>query len=124
MADLQLYTTAYNTIDNVLLTETSEIEINKNPNLNIIATLAKGFAGADMGAAQCEITIRNFIPAADFEFMPDGYLRTGRAVEYGCVMAGRQMQSKMFISNATYSKGVGNPAVQSLSLIGPLTDWE
>lgn len=124
MATSQLYSNAYVTFDSAVLAEAASIRINKNPNLNVIATLAKGFAGVNLGAGMCEITIETAVPSADFEVNPDPFMTTGKLVEIGVVMAGRQMQAKMFISGADYSAGVNQPVNLSISLIGPLAEWE
>lgn len=124
MATSQLYSNAYVTFDSAVLAEAASIRINKNPNLNIIATLAKGFSGVNLGAGMCEITIETAVPSADFEVNPDPFMTTGKQVEIGVVMAGRQMQAKMFISGADYSAAVNQPTNLSISLIGPLAEWE
>lgn len=119
-----LYSTAYVTFDSAVLSEAATIRINKNPQINPVSTLAKGFSGINLGAAMCEITIDTMIPSADFEFNPDPFMTVGRQVKVGVVMANRQMQAKMFITEADYSAGVNQAATLSIKLIGPLAQWE
>lgn len=124
MAQSILYTNTYTTLDSAVLSEVTTVKINKNPNLNVVSTLARGFSGVNLGAAVCEITLESAIPSADFEFNPDAFMTIGRLVTVGVVMANRQMQTKMFISEADYSAGVNQAASLSIKLIGPLAPWE
>ena len=119
-----LYTNAYTTLDSAVLSEVTEVGINKNPNLNVVSTLAKGFGGVNLGAAVCEITLSSAIPSADFEFNPDPYMVIGKLVTVGVVMANRQMATKMFITEADYKAGVNQAASLMIKLIGPLQPWE
>lgn len=121
---MQLYSNAYVTFDGAVLTEVGSIRINKNPNLNLVSTLAKGLAGATLGAGMCEVTLETAVPSADFEVNPDKFTVIGKQVEFGAVMAGRQMQTKMFITGTEYSAGVNQPTSLSISLVGPLAPWE
>ncbi len=121
---MQLYSNAYATMNGAVLTEVGSIRINKNPNLNLVSTLAKGLSGVTMGAGMCEVTLETAVPSADFELNPDKFMQIGKQVEFGAVMAGRQMQSKMFITSAEYSAGVGQPTSLTISLVGPLAAWE
>lgn len=124
MSQSILYSNAYVTMDSAVLSEATSIRINKNPNLNLVSTLAKGFSGVTLGAAMCEITIETAVPSADFEVNPDRFMTIGKQVELGAVMASRQMQGKMFITGAEYSAGVGQATNLSISLVGPLAPWE
>jgi hypothetical protein len=119
-----LYTNTYVTFDSAVLSEATSVKINKNPSLNSVATLAKGFSGINLGAAMCEITVETAIPSADFEFNPDAFMTIGKQVTVGVVMANRQMAAKMFISEADYNAGVNQAASLSIKLIGPLAQWE
>lgn len=124
MAESKLYSNCYVTMDSAVLSEAVSIRINKNPNLNPVSTLALGFAGITLGAAMCEVTLETAVPSADFEVNPDKFMRTGRLVELGAVMASRQMQTKMFVSGAEYGAGVNQASSLSITLIGPMSDWE
>jgi hypothetical protein len=121
---MQLYSNAYVTMDSAVLTEAGSIRIHKNPNLNLVSTLAKGLAGVTLGAGMCEITVETAVPSADFEVNPDPFMIVGKQVELGAVVAGRQMQSKMFITGSELSAGVGQPTNLTISLVGPLAPWE
>jgi hypothetical protein len=120
----QIYTGCYVTSDGALLAEAASIKINKNPDLKVVATLAKGFAGVNLGVKQCEITVECAIPSADFEFNPDPFMEKGKEVELGVVMANRQMQGKFFINGGNYEADVTKPANLTISYIGPFVPWE
>jgi len=124
MNDSKIYSSGFCTFDNLLLTEVGEFSINKNPNINPVLTLVRGFAGINIGAGVCEVTIETAVPSADFEVNPEPFMKTGKEIEMGFVLAGRQMAVKMFITGANYAVGVGRPTSLSISLIGPLAEFE
>jgi len=119
-----LYTNVYTTLDNTIISEAMEVEVDQNPNLQQIATLAKGFSGIMLGAAMCMVTLRCAVPSADFEFNPSKYMRVGKQVELGCVAANRQLQGKFFIAGANFKGAVNDPANLTIQLLGPMVDWE
>jgi hypothetical protein len=122
--DPQLYTATYVTFDGKLLAEEVSVSIDKKSGLNPVYTVAKGFAGMAVGASSAEWTIESAAPAADFEINPDPYMITGKLVEVGAVMSGRQMTCKMFLTDATYSHAVNQESKISMKLMGPLKPWE
>ena len=124
MADPQLYTATYVTFDGKLLAEEASVTIDKKSGLNPVYTVAKGFAGMAVGASSIEMTIESAAPAADFEVNPDPYMRTGKLVEIGCVMSGRQMVGKFFITDGTYSHAVNQESKVVIKLMGSFKDWE
>lgn len=124
MADPQLYTATYVTYDGKLLAEEASITIDKKSGLNPVYTVAKGFAGMAVGASSIEMTIESATPAADFEVNPDPYLRTGKLAEIGCVMSGRQMVGKFFVTDATYSHAVNQESKLVMKFMGAFKDWE
>jgi len=124
MSDSKIYSTGQVTMDNKLVTEAGSITLNKNPNVNPVMTLGNGFAGINIGAGVCELTIETAVPSANFEINPDPFMRVGKQVEVGVVIANRQTVAKMFITGANYSVGVNQPTSLSISFIGPLADFE
>lgn len=124
MSDPQLYTATYVTFDGKLLAEEASITIDKKSGLNPVYTVAKGFAGMAVGASSIEMTIETATPAADFEVNPDPYLRTGKLVEIGAVMSGRQTVGKFFITDATYSHAVNQESKLTMKFMGSFKDWE
>ena len=124
MADPQLYTATWVTFNGKLLAEEASVTIDKKSGLNPVYTIAKGFAGMAVGANSCEMTIESAAPAADFEVNPDPFLQTGELVEIGCVMSGRQMTGKMFLTDATYSHAVNQESKLVMKLMGAFKPWE
>lgn len=124
MADSILYSGVDIIFDDKPMAEAASVTIRKNPALNPVFTLAKGFAGMSLGAATCEMTIDSAVPAADFEVNPDPYMQKGRIVEVGLVMANRQMQGKMFVTGGDYSRAVNQEARLTITLMGPMAPWE
>lgn len=123
MANAQLYSSAYVTIDGKLLTEETSVTVDKKSGLNPVLTVAKGFAGMSQGAAMAEISIENAVPAADFEFNPDQYMRTGAIVEVGVLMATRQTVFKGFITEGTYSHAVNKEGTLSIKITASFEDF-
>lgn len=124
MSDPQLYTATYVTFDGKLLAEEASVTIDKKSGLNPVYTVAKGFAGMAVGANSIEMTIESAAPSADFEVNPDPYLQTGKMVEIGAVMSGRQMVGKMFLTDATYSHAVNQESKLTMKLMGAFKPWE
>lgn len=124
MSEPQLYTATYVTLDGKLLAEEASITIDKKSGLNPVYTVAKGFAGMAIGASSIEMTIESAAPAADFEVNPDPYLATGRMVEVGAVMSGRQMVGKYFLTDATYSHAVNAESKVTMKFMGAFKLWE
>lgn len=124
MANLQLYSNAYVTIDGRLLTQESSVSIDKKSGLNPVFTVAEGLAGMSQGASTCEVSIDNAVPSADFEFNPDPYMRTGAVVEIGIIMASRQTVFKGFITEATYHHAVNDASKLSMKMLCRFADFE
>lgn len=124
MANLQLYSNAFVTIDGKLLTEEASVTVEKKSGLNPVFTVALGLAGMSQGATTAEVSIESAVPSADFEFNPDAFMRTGQVVELGIIMASRQMVTKGFITDATYSHSVGDASKLSMKLLCRFSDFE
>ena len=60
---VQLYTLAYVTVENALLTEEASVTVNRATNSQVVNTVAKGYAGESPGAATTEIQVTNAVPA-------------------------------------------------------------
>lgn len=124
MANLQLYSNAYVSIDGKLLVEEASVTLEKKSGLNPVFTVAGGLAGMSQGASTIEVTVDNAVPSIDFEFNPDMYMRTGAVVEVGVVMASRQSVFKGFITDATYSHSVNDASKLSMKFLCRFSDFE
>ncbi len=124
MADFQMYSNAFASINGTIITEETSITVDKKSGLNPVFTVARGFAGMSQGASTCEVTIENAVPSADFEVNPDRYMRIGEVVELGIIMANRQMVAKGFITDATYSHSVNQESKLSMKLMCQFADFE
>lgn len=124
MANLQLYSNCYVTVDGKLLTQENSVTVEKKSGLNPVFTVATGFAGMTQGATTCEVSIENAVPSSDFELNPDPYMRTGAVVEVGIIMAGRQTVIKGFITDTTYSHSVNDSSKLSMKLLCRFEDFE
>lgn len=115
MANLDLYTSQFITVDGKLLVQETSLSVVKKSGLNPVFTVALGFAGMSQGATTVEVTVENAVPSADFELNPDAAMLTGKVVEIGIIMAGRQTIMKGFITEATYQHSVNEAGKLSFS---------
>ena len=121
---LQLYSNAFCTLDGKILSEEASISVEKKSGLMPVYTVPKGFAGMSQGAVYCEVTIECAVPAIDFEFNPDSYMRTAQVVEVGIVMANRQTVFKGFITDATYSHSANQESKLIIKIMTQFADFE
>jgi hypothetical protein len=124
MANQQIYSNAFVTINGQLLIEEASVTVDKKSGLLPVMTVAKGFAGMTQGASYAEVTIDEAVPSADFEFNPDNYMKTGAIVEVGVIMASRQTVFKGFITDATYSHSVNNESKLTMKLMVAFENFE
>lgn len=99
--ELDLYSSMYISVDGTTLVQETSITVEMDSGLKEIITSALGLAGMSQGAPKVEVTVENAVPSADFEYMPDEVMLTGKVVEIGIVVAGRQMLLKGFITKGT-----------------------
>lgn len=124
MANFEQYSALYATVDGKLLTEATSINVVKHSGLNRVDTIAKGFAGMSQGSVSCDVTVENAVPSSDFELNPDAAMLTGKVVEIGVIMAGRQTVMKGFITEATYSLSVNDSGKLSFSAMCAYGEFE
>jgi hypothetical protein len=125
MANLQLYTLLYVTVNGRLLTEHAEVTVNHNSNASPVNTVAKGFAGVSSGAPVWEIDVTNAVPSADFEFDPGESISENDVVEIGVVgPGGKTGVSKGFILSSSLSHGVGREASLSFHFMGQVATFQ
>jgi hypothetical protein len=118
------YSSAFVTIDGRLLAEEASVSITKHSGLNPVFTVLKGFAGVSQGAGTMEITIDNAVPSADFEFNPDGFLKSGSVIEVGVLMASKQTVARGFVMEATYHHSVNQESRLSFKVMTGLEVFE
>lgn len=119
MADNQLYTLTYVTVDGMLLTEHADMTLTRNGNGQPVRTMVRGLAGQSPGAADCTIDVTNAVPAADFEFDPGDAIADNKVVEIGVIgPGGKSGISKGFIQSDTFRQGVGNEATLAFRFMG------
>ena len=125
MANNQLYSLAYVTINGRLLMEHSDCTLTRNSNAQPVRTVAKGLAGFSPGAADCEIDVQNAAPAADFEYDPGDDIDENTVVECSVVGPdGKQAMSKGCILSDTFQHGVGKEAAISFKFHGSFPKWQ
>ena len=124
MSNLQIYSLAFITVGGALLTEEASVTVHRRTNSNAVNTVAKGYSGESPGAANCEIQVKNAVPAADFELNPGPYMKSLQSVEIGVIAAGKQITVPGFIIEDTFQHGVGQEATLDFSFRGVFPDWE
>lgn len=125
MANLQIYSLLYVTVDGALLTEHANINITRSTGSQAVLTVAKGYAGESPGAATLEIDVTNAIPAADFEFDPGKFMKTLKVVEMGIVgPGGKVLQGKGFIISDSIKHSVNSESTLDFKWRGGFAEFE
>lgn len=124
MANVQLYTLAYVTVDGKLLTEEGSVTVNRATNSQAVNTVAKGYAGESPGAATIEIQVTNAVPAADFELNVGSYMKSLIPAEIGVIAAGKQAVAKGFIISDSLKHSVNSESQYDFSFRGGFVDFE
>ena len=125
MANLQIYSLVYATVNGALLTEESSVEATRTTGSKAVKTTAKGYAGESPGAQMVEIHVTNAVPSADFEFNPGPFMASLQKVEVGLVgPAGKQLKASGFIVQDTLKHSVDNESTIDFQFRGQFADWE
>lgn len=124
MANLQLYTLAFEFADGTLLAEEHSISVDRMTNSQAIATVAKGYAGESPGAATMDVTVENAVPSGGFEF-DSGKKMAGLIPTnlYTLGPGGKQLKGQCFIISDSFRHGVNQPANYSFKARGPFSLW-
>ena len=118
MANQQLYTLIYCTVNSALLLEHITVRVQRLTDAQVIKTVGKGFAGVSPGAPWCKISIKNAVPSADFELDPGAFMLALQSVEIGLEMADKEGRSKGFILEDSIEGGVDSPSGLSFEFVG------
>lgn len=125
MGNSQLYSLAYVTVENALLTEEASCTVRRSANAQMVNTVAKGFAGVSPGAPMVQIDVKNAVPAADFELNAGQFIETLQAVEVGVIgPGGKQLKAKGFILEDTFQHSVNSEATYDFTFHGSFSDYE
>ena len=124
MANLQLYSLVYWTVNGALLSEQKSGTIDRATNSQAVNTVPKGYAGESPGAAMTEFSVENAVPAPGFEFDAGpnmaGLIPT-HLYEIG--PGGLQYRGECFIIADSLKHGVNQEATYSFRARGPMTLW-
>lgn len=122
--NLQLYTLAFVTTDGTLLAEEKSVSVDRATNSQAVNTVPKGYAGESPGAAMCEFTVDNAVPAAAFEFDAGAKMRALIPTHlYIIGPGGSQLKGECFIISDSFKHGVNQEATYSFRARGPMTLW-
>jgi hypothetical protein len=124
MANVQLYTLAYCTVDGKLLTEEASLNVTRATNSQAVTTVAKGYAGESPGAPTIEIQVTNAVPAADFELNAGPFMKALQAVEMGVICAGKQLVAKGFIIQDSFKHSVNSESNYDFTFRGGFEDFQ
>lgn len=124
MANVQLYTLAYCTVDGKLLTEEGSIQVTRATNSQAVNTVAKGYAGESPGAATVEIQVTNAVPAADFELDAGAIMQALKTVEMGVIAAGKQLVARGFIVTDSFKHSVNSESSYDFTFRGGFENFE
>jgi len=120
---LQTYALANVLVNGALLAEHGSVSVNRATNSQAVNTVSKGYAGESPGAANCTISIKNAVPAADFELNPGAFMKALNVVEVTVFVAGRTLTSKGFVIGDAFAHSVNAEATLDISFRGEFADW-
>lgn len=123
-SNVQKYTKAVVYVNSNLLTEESNVTIKREDGGNPVKTTAKGYAGRSPGAPMTNITVRNAVPSADFEFNPGVFINQTEEVEITVFAAGRTLTVVGFITSDNFQHGVDSAAELEFEFEGGPSDWQ
>lgn len=123
MAESQLYSSAFVTIDSSILSEASSVSVSRKSGASNVLTLAKGFAGVSPGANMIEVKVTNAVPAVGFEIDFSKMIGNLVPVEIGIFAAGKQLISKGFITEDDLKKAVNGDATLDITFVGAYANW-
>ncbi len=119
------YALFFPTLNGTLLAEEQNVEIDRATNSQAVSTVAKGYAGESPGAAMCEITVTNAIPAAGFEFNAGAVMASLTPVQmYVLGPGGKQLKFEGFIISDAVKHGVSQEATYTMRARGTMVDWQ
>ncbi len=125
MANLQLYTLAYVTVNGSLLTEEASVTVSRSTGSQAVITVAKGYAGESPGAAMVEIDVANAVPAADFEFDAGANMKSLQEAEMGIVgPGGKTLVSKGFIISDSFKHSANSESMYDFKFRGQFAEFE
>jgi len=119
----QLYTLAEVYWNGRKLAEEASVKVARDSKAQVVATVARGFAGMSPGAKDISISVENAVPAADFELNPGEYIDGLVAGEITVFAAGKTLSSKGFIIKDDFSHAVNSEAKLSFDFVGEFADW-
>lgn len=124
MSNVQTYSKAVVYVNGSLLTEESNVTIKRDSGGNAVKTVAKGYAGRSPGAPMTMITVRNAVPAADFELNPGQFINQTGEVEVSVFAAGKTLTVVGFIISDNFQHGVDASAELEFEFEGGPSDWQ
>lgn len=108
-----------------LLTEESDITIDRDSRGQEVNTVAKQFAGVSPGAGIMMVDITNAVPSADFEVNPGKFfVKLYEVVQFKFHAAGRTMTTKGFVMRDNFRHGVNKEATLQFHALCEMADWE
>lgn len=124
MSDLQIYAVMNVVIDGTLLSEHAQASVRRQSGSNPVHTMAKGYAGETPGSKMIEFDVTNAVPAADFELDAGDWMIANKPVEFGVLVAGRQIRFMGFIISDTLRQGVNQEATYEFTARGQFAEYE
>lgn len=120
---LQLYTIGEIHVNSQKLAEEAQMQVSRKTNSQIVATVAKGYAGESPGAAMTEIDITNAVPALAFELDPGDFMDGLKVVQFTFFVAGKTLVFKGFIIEDNFSHAVNTESKLTFKARGEFALW-
>ena len=125
MAQTQLYTLLYVTVNGALLTEESSVNGKRSTNSQPVKTVCKGYAGESPGAPMTELEVTSAIPSADFELDPGPYMANLASVEISVIgPGGKSLTVVGYIVEDSFNHAVDKESGLSFRFRGGAASWQ
>ena len=120
---LNKYTKISIYVNSQLLSQASNITIDRNPALQRVDTIELQFAGVSKGSAYMEISVDNAVPSADFEFDPGSFMLKGQPCEFTFFGAGKTLTTHGFIMSDNFSYAVNSASKLTFKATCRFEEW-
>lgn len=125
MANQQIYTLLYVTVQGKLLTEEASVTITRQTGSQAVLTVAKGYAGESPGAAMVEISVTSAVPTADFEYDAGADMQALNFVEIGLIgPGGKQLVAKGAIIKDSLKHSVNSESTYDFEFRGGFSTFQ
>lgn len=124
MSAPQLFTKGIAYVNGNQLTMETSMTIKRTSGAQDVKTVSLQWAGVSPGAGMTEITVKNAVPSAAFEFNPGPFIQNLQKATMTFYIAGATMSLDGFIMEDTFNHAVDTEGTIEFVFHGPLVDFD